>query len=105
MLNITFYYSLLMAHTFLAIFFAMMLLLWNIGSVYFCENDDVSTYQSIHMTLTGIRGLIGPLIGVGVYGYIGYFNTFMLSSLFILLAVTVMVYSMKKYPNHKIGRS
>ena len=99
--NITFYYSLLIAHSFLAIFFAMMLLLWNIGSVYFCDNDDVSTYQSIHMTLTGVRGLIGPLIGVGVYTYIGYFNTFMLSTLFIIASVVVMYYSMKKYPNHK----
>ena len=100
--NITFYYSILIAYSFLAIFFAMMLLLWNIGSVYFCDNDDVSTYQSIHMSMTGVRGLIGPLIGVGVYKSIGYFNTFMLSTIFIILSVAVMYYSMKKYPDHKL---
>jgi len=100
--NITFYISLLLAHTFLAIFFAMMLLLWNIGSVYFCNNEDVSTYQSIHMTMTGVRGLICPLIGVGIYTYIGYFSTFMFSAVFIVISVGVMYYSMKKYPDHKI---
>jgi len=94
------YYSLLIAHMFLAVFFAMMLLLWNIGSAYFCHGDDVSTYQSIHITLTGVRGAIAPLIGVGIYTYIGYFSTFMLSSLFVVLAVGVMYYSMKKYPDH-----
>ena len=93
------YYSLLIAHMFLAVFFAMMLLLWNIGSAYFCHGDDVSTYQSIHITLTGVRGAIAPLIGVGIYTYIGYFSTFMLSSLFVVLAVGVMYYSMKKYPD------
>jgi MFS family permease len=94
------YYSLLIAHTFLAVFFAMMLLLWNIGSAYFCHGDDVSTYQSIHISLTGVRGSIAPLIGVGLYLHIGFFNTFLLSSGFILIAVAYMYYSMKKYPDH-----
>ena len=94
------YYSLLIAHLFLAVFFSMMLLLWNIGSAYFCHGDDVSTYQSIHITLTGVRGAIAPLIGVGIYTYIGYFSTFMLAFLFVVLAVGVMYYSMKKHPDH-----
>ncbi|MBN2788929.1 MAG: MFS transporter [Candidatus Delongbacteria bacterium] len=101
LMNMTFYYSLLIAHTFLAVFFAMMLLLWNIGSAYFCINDDVSTYQSIHITLTGVRGAFAPLIGVGIYLYIGYFNTFMLAAVFIFISIFYMFYSMKKYPNHR----
>jgi len=94
------YWSLLIGHTFLAVFFAMMLLLWNIGSAYFCGSDDVSTYQSIHITLTGVRGAIAPLIGVGIYKTIGYFNTFMTASAFVVIAVVYLYWSMKKYPDH-----
>ncbi|MBN2857987.1 MAG: MFS transporter, partial [Candidatus Delongbacteria bacterium] len=99
-LGIQIYYSLLIGHLFLAVFFAMMLLLWNIGSAYFCDGDDVSTYQSIHISLTGLRGMIAPLIGVGVYQYIGFFNTFIVASLFVVFSVFFMYYSMRKYPDH-----
>jgi len=100
MFGLQLYWSLLTAHIFLAVFFAMMLLLWNIGSAYFCDGDDVSTYQSIHITLTGVRGAIAPLIGVGVYEMIGYFSTFLLSSLFAAAAILVLLFSVRKYPDH-----
>lgn len=99
-MGIQIYYSLLIGHMFLAVFFAMMLLLWNIGSAYFCDGDDVSTYQSIHISLTGLRGMIAPLIGVGIYQFIGFFNTFIMSSLFVVCSVIFMYYSMRKYPDH-----
>jgi hypothetical protein len=94
------YWALLIAHSFQAVFFAMMLLLWNIGSAYFCHGDDVSTYQSIHISLTGVRGSIAPLIGVGIYSTIGFFSTFIISAGFVLLAVAYMYWSMKKHPDH-----
>jgi MFS family permease len=99
-MGIQIYYFLLIGHLFLAVFFAMMLLLWNIGSTYFCDGDDVSTYQSIHISLTGLRGMIAPLIGVGIYQYIGYFSTFIFSASFLVIASVFMYYSMKKYPDH-----
>ncbi len=97
------YWTLVIAHLFLAVFFAMMLLLWNIGSAYFCHGDDVSTYQSIHISLTGVRGAIAPLIGVGVYEIIGYFSTFLLSSLFTAAAILILLFSLRKYPAHKLN--
>jgi MFS family permease len=98
--NIRIYYTLFIAHFFLAVFFASMLLLWDIGSTYFCKSEEVGSYQSIHITMTGFRGLFAPLIGVAVYSYIGYYNTFLIAVFVMLIAMYVMYYSMKKYPDH-----
>jgi len=98
--NIRIYYTLFIAHFFLAVFFASMLLLWDIGSTYFCKSEEVGSYQSIHITMTGFRGLFAPLIGVAIYSYIGYYNTFLIAAFVMLIAMYIMYYSMKKYPDH-----
>ena len=36
---------------------------WNMSSIYFAGNDEASMYQSVHVTMTGIRGLIAPILG------------------------------------------
>jgi len=41
---------------------------WLTGSLYFARTEQVSLYNSIHVGLTGMRGLIGPLVGVLIYG-------------------------------------
>lgn len=43
-------------------------LIWNLGINIFARKEDVPTYMGIHQTLTGVRGLLGPLIGLGI-GY------------------------------------
>jgi Na+/melibiose symporter-like transporter len=98
--NIRIYYTLFVAHFFLAVFFASMLLLWDIGSTYFCKSEEVGSYQSIHITMTGFRGLFAPLIGVAIYSYIGYYSTFLIAAVIMLFAIYIMYYSMKKYPDH-----
>ena len=40
---------------------------WNLGHNDFASDDQSTLYMGIHVTLTGIRGLIAPLAGVGVY--------------------------------------
>ncbi len=40
---------------------------WNLGHNDFASDGRSTLYMSIHVTLTGIRGLIAPLIGVGLY--------------------------------------
>lgn len=40
---------------------------WNLGHNDFASDDQSTLYMGIHVTLTGIRGLIAPLLGVGVY--------------------------------------
>ncbi len=40
---------------------------WNLGHNDFSSDANASHYMAIHVTLTGLRGLVMPLIGVGFY--------------------------------------
>ncbi len=40
---------------------------WNLGHNDFASDDKSTLYMGIHVTLTGIRGLLAPLVGVSVY--------------------------------------
>jgi MFS family permease len=40
---------------------------WNLGHNDFASDDQSTLYMGIHVTLTGIRGLLAPLVGVLVY--------------------------------------
>jgi hypothetical protein len=42
-------------------------LAWNLGHHDFAKDHNASQYMGVHVTLTGIRGLIAPFIGVGIY--------------------------------------
>ncbi|MDF1547713.1 MAG: MFS transporter, partial [Bacteroidales bacterium] len=91
------YYSLIASYIFYGLFAAMMALLWYIGSAYFCKNEEASSYQSIHLSLTGARGLFAPLIGVYFYELIGFSGVFGISVISLAIAVLVMLHSMKKH--------
>ena len=41
---------------------------WLTGSLYFAKQEHVSLYNSIHVALTGLRGLLAPILGVWIYG-------------------------------------
>lgn len=38
-------------------------LIWMLGTNYFARREDVPLYQGVHIGLTGVRALIGPLMG------------------------------------------
>jgi len=40
---------------------------WLTGSLYFARPDKVSLYNTVHVGLTGIRGLVAPLVGLVLY--------------------------------------
>ena len=40
---------------------------WLTGSLHFAGRDRVSLYNAIHVGLTGLRGFLGPLVGVVLY--------------------------------------
>ena len=42
-------------------------LAWNLGHLDFSTTASSSTYMSVHVTLTGLRGLLAPLLGVQIY--------------------------------------
>ncbi len=93
--DITIYYTLLLYILFHGIFAASMSLLWNIGSAYFCKPEEAGTYQSLHLSLTGIRGIPAPLLGVFFYEQFGFTITFFVAFLFSMGAVALMLWSAK----------
>ncbi|QDT47043.1 Major Facilitator Superfamily protein [Symmachiella dynata] len=44
---------------------------WSTGSLYFAKPENVSIYNSWHVGLTGIRGMIAPLCGWLLLAYFG----------------------------------
>ncbi|MCK4524159.1 MFS transporter [candidate division WOR-3 bacterium] len=68
-----------------------VIIVWNLGSIYFAGNTYSSDYQSIHVTLTGVRGLLAPLLGYLVIKYIGVMQVFYLSSFFFFISSFMMI--------------
>lgn len=102
--NIELYYTLALAFFFYGIFSAAGTLSWNIGSAFFSQNaNDSADYQSVHISLTGIRSLMAP-IGVLIYAVIGYKFTFGISILFLILAIIILILSTKKTKSGKFSR-
>jgi MFS family permease len=90
------YYVLVVAYAFYGVFAATMALLWFIGSAYFCKKEEAAQYQSIHLTLTGVRSLFSFQIGVLLYMSLGYEFTFGLAAFSLLMAVLVMIWSYRR---------
>jgi MFS family permease len=42
-------------------------LAWNLGHLHYVKPDRATDYMAVHVTLTGVRGLTAPFIGVGIY--------------------------------------
>jgi len=96
-MGITLYYSLIVSYSFYGIFGALMALLWYIGSAYFCKKEEVSNYQAIHVSLTGVRGFLAPLLGILLLDYIGYAGVFLASAFSLGVAIYIMFFSIKKH--------
>lgn len=95
-LDITVYYTLILYIIFHGIFAATMVLLWNIGSAYFCRPVEAGTYQSIHLSLTGVRAIFAPLLGVLFYELFGFTVTFSIAVFFLLMAIALMIWSYRR---------
>ena len=63
-----------------------ILISWSISSNYFAGNEDAAMYQSVHVTLTGVRGLIVPVLGFIIMKYLGVRAVFIVSICFLLTA-------------------
>ena len=94
--EIKIYYSLLFSFFFYGIFAATMALLWFIGSAYFCKNEDAGQYQSIHLSLTGLRAVIAPVIGIYFYNKLGFSGNFLIAIVSMLFAILIMIWSLIK---------
>lgn len=75
------------------VFAATMVLLWNIGSAYFCSPEEAGTYQSVHLFLTGFRAIFAPTLGVFFYEKYGIIVAFGIAIIFLFMAIAVNMYS------------
>lgn len=96
--GIQIYYMLIPAFLSHAVFAATMGLIWYIGSAYFSQKSEAADYQSIHLSMTGIRALYGPILGVLFYQWFGITLTFIFAMAALLIAIFVMHNSMRKHP-------
>lgn len=99
--NVTMYYTLIFYILFHGVFAATMVLLWNIGSAYFGPAYQAGTYQSIHLSLTGIRSIFSPLLGVVFYEMFGFTVTFAIAISAILIGIYVLMWSYRR--ERKVG--
>ena len=59
---------------------------WETGSLYFARRDQVPLYNSVHVTLTGLRGLIAPFVGLLLFENLGW-GSWVFGSSVVLSAV------------------
>jgi hypothetical protein len=97
------YYFLLTAIVFKGIFAATMALSWSIGSSYFCKKEEAGDYQSVHLTLTGTRGLVAPLIGIYFYELFDFSGTFGIAVVSLIVAMALMQWSYKNFRVFKVA--
>jgi len=63
---------------------------------FFAKEKDASAFQAVHVSLTGLRGLIAPLLGYLVLKYFGLTTVFALASLLFFIASAGM-WSLEKH--------
>lgn len=63
---------------------------WSMSSLVFAGDEDGALYQGIHVTLTGFRGLLGPLLGLLIKMTLGWSAAFWIASGLLLVAGSLM---------------
>ncbi len=79
-----------------------LMVIWHMGSIYYAPPGMTATYQGIHVTMTGLRGLVGPLAGYLLLTYTGISTPFALS---VLLFFTAAFLMRRQYLSEKKGPS
>ena len=95
-LGIEVYPMLIIAYVFYGIFASTMALLWFIGSAYFCKPEEAGDYQSVHLSLTAVRAMFAPLLGVLFYELFGFTITFLVAIGALLVGICIMLWSYQK---------
>lgn len=95
--EIKIYYVLVLATIFNGLFQATMPLLWGIGSSYFCKREEAGEYQSVHLTMVGVRASIFPLLGILFLNQLGFAATYGIGIASLLGAMLLMVVSVKRH--------
>ncbi len=96
-MNITVYIS------FFVFGFAMsgVTIAWALSSIFYAPQNEVSNYQAVHITLTGVRGIFSPALGYAVMRLLEIEYTFYLSSFLFLLGGFMMYRESRKFNGGK----
>ncbi|MCB5278377.1 MAG: MFS transporter [Candidatus Cloacimonetes bacterium] len=76
---------------------------WNMSSIFFAGNEDAAMYQSVHVTLTGVRGLVAPVLGFTLLRLIGIESVFIVAAGFLALASIMSFRDYRKLKYSKIN--
>lgn len=69
---------------------------WNLSSIYYAPHNEVSNYQAVHVTLTGVRGLFSPILGYMIMQMFSIEAALILASLLFAVAGILMLTESKK---------
>lgn len=69
---------------------------WSLSSIYYAPKSQVSNYQAVHITLTGVRGLFSPALGYAVMKIFAIEFSFYLAAFLFLLGGLLMYRESKK---------
>lgn len=69
---------------------------WNMSSIFFAGEQDASIYQSVHVTMTGIRGLIAPVLGFALLKLINITAVFVVAAGFFAWAALISYSDFRK---------
>ena len=61
-------------------------LAWPLGHLHFAQPHEAEVYMGVHVTLTGLRGLVMPILGAWLWVHTGVF-VWVLASVFSLLGL------------------
>lgn len=70
---------------------------WNLSTIYYAPHYQEANYQSVHITLTGVRGVFSPFIGYLILRYVSIEATFIVSSVIFLLAGIMMLRESRRH--------
>lgn len=71
---------------------------WSLSSIFYAPKNEVSNYQAVHITLTGVRGIFSPALGYAVMKIFEIEFTFYLSAFLFLIGGIMMWRESKKLP-------
>ncbi|MFC1586962.1 MFS transporter [Planctomycetota bacterium] len=63
---------------------------WSLSSIYFAGDKPAEPFMSMHVSLTGLRGIIAPFLGVALAQYLSLHKAFLLSTVFLWLCAFCM---------------
>lgn len=47
-------------------------LAWNLGHLHYASRQEAERYMALHQTMTGLRGLVTPFVGIALWRWLGW---------------------------------